>query len=163
MTDVRQIAVPLAVRELTTLSEVDYEEAFVVHIASADRHRTGEEWARATLERAPRRVRTQLVLGWLGLGLLLGPPVSDRFVLGWRLRRSTRDHAVLGATSLIGLRAELVFKPQGDTLLFASFMRQRTPLARAVWARIEAHHQRVVRSLLRRAARPRGAAPQDRS
>jgi hypothetical protein len=163
MSDVRQIAVPPAVRALTTLTQVDYEEAFVVDLAPADRQHTGEEWARATLERAPRGVRASLVLGWLGLGLLLAPPVSERFVLGWRLRRSAPDYAVLGATSLIGLRAELVFKPQGETLLFASFMRQQTPAARAVWARIEAHHRRVVRSLLRRAARAPQAALDDRS
>jgi hypothetical protein len=153
MTDVTQIPVPSEVRALTTLPEVDYEEAFVVDIAAADRQHTAEEWARTTLERAPRSVRAQLVLGWLALGLLLGPPVSDRFILGWRLSHSTRDYAVLGVTSLIGLQAELIFKPQGDTLLFASFMRQRTPVARAVWGRIETQHRRVVRSLLRRAAR----------
>jgi hypothetical protein len=153
MTDVTQISVPPEVRALTTLPKVDYQEAFVVDVAAADRQHTAEEWARTTLERAPRSVRAQLVLGWLALGLLLGPPASDRFVLGWRLRRATDDVAVLGATSLIGLRAELIFKPQGDTLLFASFMRQRTPVARVVWARIETHHRRVVRSLLSRAAR----------
>jgi hypothetical protein len=41
---VRQVAVPPAARTLSTLSYVDYEDAFLVETGPAQ-HRTGEQWA----------------------------------------------------------------------------------------------------------------------
>jgi hypothetical protein len=51
---------------------------------------------------------------------------------------------------------ELLFKRERDGLLFATFVRQQNPVARAVWARIAPRHRRVVRSLLAQAARREG-------
>jgi hypothetical protein len=74
-------------------------------------------------------------------------------VLGWEVRRSTPEFALLGAGSRIGMPAELLFKRQPDTLLFATFVRQETPIARAVWARVEPVHRPIVRRILEQAAR----------
>jgi hypothetical protein len=48
---------------------------------------------------------------------------------------------------------ELLFKREPDGLLYATFVRQRNPIARAIWARVETTHQQVVRSILAHAAR----------
>ena len=65
---VRQVPVPPAVLELSTLARVDYADAFLVPTAEG-RSRTAEAWARAVLEDAPLAVRTSLLSGWSGLGL----------------------------------------------------------------------------------------------
>lgn len=145
---VRQVAVPAAARTIATLSHVDYEETFLVE-TSAARDRTGEEWARVVLEGSPGIMRLALPLGWFALGLEIGSPIrSEHRVLGWEIRRSTPDFALLGANSRLGLAAELLFMRQEDTLLFAAFVKQENPIARSAWARIAPGHRRVVRYLL---------------
>jgi hypothetical protein len=147
----RQVGLPPAARALSTLSRIDYEDAFFVRSGP---DRTGEQWARAVLEGAPQRVRARLLRGWCLLGLRLGSPRSRRRVLGWQIRRSTPDFVLLAAGSRIGLPAELLFKREQDGLLFATFVQQRNSLARAIWARVVPVHQRTVRSLLTHAAGP---------
>jgi hypothetical protein len=78
---VRQVTLPPAARSLSTLSRVDYEDAFLVETGPAH-DRTGEQWARAILEYAPMSTRNALSRGWSALGLRLGSTQSDRFVLG---------------------------------------------------------------------------------
>ena len=146
---VAQIALPPAARALSTFSRIDYEDAFFV---DADPGRTAEQWARAVLEDAPLIMRRRLRRGWRALGLKLGSPRSGRRVLGWEVRRSTPDLVLLAAGSRIGMPGELLFKREGHGLLFATFVQQKNPVARAVWARIAPRHQRVVRSLLTQAA-----------
>jgi hypothetical protein len=149
---VRRIDVPPAARALSTLTRIDYEDAFLVELGGAD-ERTGEAWARATLEDASAPTRRRLRWGWFALGLELGGAPPDRSVLGWELRRSTPDFALLGARSRLGMAGELLFEPRGDTLLFATFLGQENPLARAIWGAVAPRHREVVASLLRRAAR----------
>ena len=151
---VREIDVPAAARRLSTLPSIDYEDAFLVELQRAAA-RTPVEWARAALEGVPARTRRNLRLGWSAFGLRLGPEGSDRHVLGWELRRSTPAFALLGAESWLGLSGELLFKPDGDALLFATFVRQRNPIGRALWFGIERGHRRVVPQVLGR----RGLAP----
>jgi len=67
---VRQVAVAPAARTLSTLSQVDYEDAFLVETGLAQ-ERTAEEWARVVLEGAPAGMRRGLLSGWLALGLRL--------------------------------------------------------------------------------------------
>ncbi len=148
---VRQVAVPRAARALSTLSHADYEDAFLVETGPAQ-DRTGEQWARAMLEDAPMVIRSALRSGWFALGLELGSPRSDRFVLGWEVRRSTPDFALLGVSSRLGLRAELLFKRQEHALLFATFVQQENRVGRAVWAGVAPVHRPVVRYLLERAS-----------
>ena len=79
-------------------------------------------------------MRARLLRGWCLLGLRLGSPWSRRRVLGWQIRRSTPDFVLLAAGSRIGMPAELLFKRERDGLLFATFVQQRNPLARTIWA-----------------------------
>ena len=150
---VRQVTLPSAARALSTLSHVDYEDAFLVETGPAQ-DRTGEQWARAILEGAPVSTRIALSRGWSALGLRLGATRSDRLALGWEVRRSTPDVALLGASGRLGLSGELLFERQQQTLLFATFVQLDNPVARALWAGIAARHRQVVRDLLEQANSP---------
>ena len=143
MSAVRQVAVPAAVRALSTLDRVDYADAFRVELEDV-RSRTAEEWARAVLEDAPLAVRGQLLSGWSSLGLKVG----RGSVLGWHVRSSTPDVLLLGAGSWIGMPGELLFKRERRGLLFATFVRHGNPAARALWGRVERVHVATVRRLL---------------
>lgn len=145
-----QVVLPEDARELSTLSRVDYEDAFVV---DAGGQRTAQEWARAVFNDAPLAVRARLVSGWMGLGLKLGGPWSERRVLGWKVQQSSPEVMLLAADSVLGLEAELLFRTEPRGLLFATLIQQNNSAARAVWVRITARHQAVVRSLLDHAAR----------
>jgi hypothetical protein len=148
---VRQIALPPDARALSTLTRIDYTDAFLVDgdITAGD---TALQWARAVVEQTPLKVRVKLVSGWSALGLVLGPPWSGRRVLGWQIRVNAPDVLLLGAGSVLGIAGELLFTRRPEGMLFATLTRQRGPLARAVWARTVPTHQRVVRSLLEHAA-----------
>ncbi len=150
---VRQIILPADSRALSTLARVDYTDAFAADPGLGPaRDRTPEQWARAMIEGAPASMRRQLRRSWQLLGLRLGPARSAQRVLGWEIRRSTPDFVLLGAGSRIGMPAELLFRRDRDGLLFATFVQQRNPLARLLWARVTPVHQRIVHSLLTRAA-----------
>ena len=146
---VTQISLPAEARALSTLLRIDYEDAFVVEGACEG---TPQEWARLVIDDAPTRVRARLYMGWLSLGLRLGPPWSSHRVLGWRVARSEPDWLLLTASSWLGLRGELLFRVEADGLLFATLIQLNNPIARSVWARITDTHQHVVRSLLTHAA-----------
>jgi hypothetical protein len=148
--EVREIKLSPAARELSTLSRVDYTDAFLLAAPRGD-ERTGEEWARAMLEDAPAATRRGLRRGWFVLGVALGSTDDRRRVLGWAVRQSSPDHAVLAADSLMGMEAEILFKPERDGLLFATIIKLNNPLVRAVWAAFSPQHRRVVRHLLRQA------------
>ena len=124
---VRQIALPPDARALSTLSRIDYEDAFAV---TAEAQHTAEEWMRAVLYDAPPSVRRGLWLGWTALGVKLGPPWASDRVLGWKVKHS-----------------------DPDGLLFATLVQQTNPAVRVLWAAITPRHQHVVRSLLSHAAR----------
>jgi hypothetical protein len=98
-------------------------------------------------------MRHSLRRGWWALGLRLGPAQDPRRVLGWRIRHSDPDHAILAGDSIWGMRAELLFERAPDGLLFATALRLRNPLARAIWAAVAPQHRRVVRHLLADAGR----------
>ena len=154
---VRQVLLPPEARGLSTLSRIDYEDAFIVDAVGG---RTAEQWTRAVFNDAPLAVRARLVSGWTGLGLNLAGPSSARRVLGWKVQRSSPDVMVLAADSILGLRAELLFRTEPRGLLFATLIQQNNPAARALWARVIPTHERVVRSLLEHAAlREVGQAP----
>ena len=147
MTAVTKVAVPETARRLSGLAG-GYEDAFVVETGDTT-GRTAEDWARAIFEGAPASLRRGLLAGWSSLGLELGPTGSDGTVLGWEVRRATRDFVLLGAGSRLGLPAELLFARRRRTLLFATFVRPENPLARALWAGVIPLHERVVPRVLR--------------
>ncbi len=151
-TKARQVAVPPEARALSSLARVDYADTYVVDTGPA-RTRSGEQWSRAVLEDAPAVMRRKLRYGWFALGLKLGSTRSDRRVLGWEIRHSTPELVLLAAGSRVGLPAELLFKREDDTLLAATFVQKRNPIARVMWAAVERRHQQVVPYLLDRAVR----------
>jgi hypothetical protein len=114
--------------------------------------RTGEQWARAILEGAPASTRAAAISAWSALGLRLGWTRSDQLVLGWELRRSTPDFALLAAGSPLGLSAEVLFKRRRETFLFATFVELKNPGARAPWAGVAPAHRQGARYLLAQAA-----------
>lgn len=150
--EVRQVALSRRARELSTLARVDYTDAFLLSTPRA-RERTGEQWARAMLEDAPEATRRKLRYGWFALGVRLGSPQDRRRVLGWAVRQSSPDHALLAAHSLLGMQAEILFKREHGGLLVATIIELNNPFARAVWAGFSPQHRRVVRALLEQTAR----------
>jgi hypothetical protein len=151
---VREVALPPDALALTTLSRVDYTDAFRLDAGRAQ-DRTGEEWARAMLEGAPAATRTRLRRGWFALGVRLGSANDDGRVLGWAVRRSSPEFAVLAASSLIGMEAEVVCKREPRGLLVATFMQLKNPVARTVWAVVSPRHRRVLRHLIQEMSRRR--------
>jgi uncharacterized protein DUF2867 len=148
--EVCEVELPPSARELTTLSRVDYTDAFVLTTPRGG-NRTGEEWARAILEEAPDTTRRGLRRGWFVLGVALGATDDRRRVLGWPVRQSSPDHAVLAADSLMGMEAEVLVKRERGSLLVATLIKLNNPLARAIWTAFSPQHRRVVRHLLRQA------------
>lgn len=153
--NVRQISLPADARTMSTLVRIDYEDAFNV---TAGASRTPRGWVRAVLQDAPASVRRRLLLGWTALGLRLEPWSSDR-VLGWKIKHDDPNFVLLAADSWLGIRGELLFATAPDGLLFATFVQQRNPVARGLWAAITHRHQDVVRSLLTHAADRVAATP----
>jgi hypothetical protein len=147
---VNAVALPADARALSTLSRIDYHDAFRL---DAGVTHPAEHWVHATLNDTPLAVRSRLVAGWLALGLNLRGPWSTGRVLGWKVQHSEPDVVLLSAESWLGLRGQLLFRSEPGGLLFATFLQQNNPLARSLWVAITPHHQRVVRSLLVHAAR----------
>lgn len=94
--------------------------------------------------------------GWFGLGLRLGSTEDERLVLGWPVRRSSPDFALLAASSLTGVDAEVLCKRDQHALLVATFIQVKHPIARAVWAAVSPQHRKVLRHLIKEASRRGG-------
>lgn len=149
MNSVEQIEVPADARSISTLARVDYDDAFRLATERAQ-ERTGEEWARAVLEGAPAATRDALTAGWSALGMERGSARDEELVLGWDIRRTTPEFALLGARSALGFEGEVLFKRERRALVFATFIELRTADARTVWAGVAPRHRAVVRQLLER-------------
>jgi hypothetical protein len=147
---VRQVDLPSSARTLSTLGRIDYCDAFLFD-AGSTRDESAEELIRDILEGAPLAVRTQLMSGWSAIGLKVGTS-SPGSVLGWEVRRTVPEHVLLGADSRIAMPGELLLKKDRGALLFATFVAQRNPLARALWAVVEPVHVRIVRDILEQAS-----------
>jgi hypothetical protein len=104
------------------------------------------------LEGAKAETRRSLRRGWPLLGLKMAPHGAEGTILGWRIRHSGPDYALLGADSRIGMPGELLFRPEPGGLFFATMIQQRNPLVHALWAPIGPPHRRVVPALMRHAA-----------
>jgi hypothetical protein len=149
---VRAVALPPDARALTTLDRVEYTDAFRLETGPAE-ERTAEEWARALLEGAPAATRTTLRRGWFALGVRLGSTEDERLVLGWALRWNSPEYVLLAARSLLGMEAEVLVKREQSTLLVATLMHLRNPLARAVWTAFAPKHRRVLHHLVKQAGK----------
>lgn len=149
---IRQIPAPGTARALCGLSRIDYADAFVVENEAAH-ELTGQDWAKAVLADAPDAVKAKLLAGWAAIGLLPAVRAPRGSLLGWEIRSATADFVLYGRASLIGMPGELLFQREGGRLLFATFVQQDNPIARAVWAATESRHLSTVRSLLEQANR----------
>jgi hypothetical protein len=154
--NVKEVDVPADALALSTLSRVDYMDAFRLELPG-DPALSGEDWAREMLECASAKTQRELRRAWPLIGLKMAATGTDGAILGWRLRNSDDDFALLGADSRIGMPAELLFRPEPGGLLFATFIQQRNPFVRLLWAPIGPPHRRVVPALMRRAAGRVGA------
>lgn len=156
---VEQIEVPQVVHDCSSLGRLDYADAFRVQLHRGDA-RTAEEWMRAILEDAPAPMRVQLLTGWTALGLRLSRPGRDGTILGWRLRQSDLDRVRVGASSRLGMPAELLVLREAGSLLFSTCVRFDSVAGRAAWATVEPIHPPIVKRLLMRAAaRPASDEP----
>lgn len=149
---VRQVPLPATARDSSQLACIDYSDSFRVGIEPAD-PRTALEWAREIVEQAPAWFCASAPRVWFALGLRHQPPTSAQAVLGWPILHASPERVLLGATSRIGMPAELlVWRPEPSQLAFATLVQQDNLLARATCRAITAPHQRVVRHLLQRAS-----------
>ena len=148
---VRQIEVPPEVPALSTLTRIDYADAFLVDVGPT-RDAGVEHWAREIMAGAPAITRTQLLSGWRAIGLKVGRS-SGPSLLGWAVRRSAPDHLLLGADSRIDMPGELLFKNDGGAVLFATFVHHGNLAARGLWAVVEPVHVRMVRDIMSDASR----------
>ena len=152
---VRQVAVPPDARALSTLARVDYEDAFE---SGCRPDQTPEQVAKAVLTAAPEVLRTGLLTLLRTFGIAGGGQggsdgrSDNRSIVGWEVRRSTPEFALLATGSRIGLSAELLFKPEEESLLWATFVQLDNHLSRAVWTGLAPVHRQVVPYLLRRNA-----------
>jgi hypothetical protein len=147
----RRIEVTDELRAASTLAEPDYTAAWEVPL-SGGHTRSAEQWARATLEDAPRALRAFVVAGWVTvLGLRLGPRPSPDHVLGWRYVTSAADHITLEEPFRFGT-AHNVVRVEGSRVLFATFVRYDKRGGRPLWAIVAPLHHRIIPYLLGRAA-----------
>jgi hypothetical protein len=149
---VHQVAVSPTARALSTLSPIDYADAFLIEVGPA-RQWWAEQCGRAVLDGAPLAVRTKLLLGWSAIGLKPAVGGLSGSILGWQVRVSAPEFVLLGRDSLIGMPAELLFMREHDAFVFCTFVQHNNLVGRAIWALIEATHVRIVRDLLGQAAR----------
>jgi len=145
---VREITIPPDAEALSTLPRVDYTDGFLLTVPRI-RERTAQEWARAMLEGASASTRSELRRGWFVLGVRLGSTEDQERVLGWQVRRSSPDVALLAADSLFGMQAEILFRREREALLVATIMKLNNVPFRAFWTVFSAQHRRVVRGLLK--------------
>jgi hypothetical protein len=148
---VTEVEVPADALSLSTLPRVDYRDGFRLELPGGPAL-SGEEWAREMLEGARPETRRSLRRGWPLLGLKMAPHGAEGAILGWRIRHSGPDHALLGADSRIGMPAELLLRPEPGGLFFATMIQQRNPFAHVLWAPVGRPHRRIVPALIRHAA-----------
>ncbi len=148
---IREVDVPASASGLSTLPWVDYRDGFRLEVGD-DPELSGEEWAREMLEGARPKTRRSLRRGWPLLGLRMAANGEEGAILGWRIRHSGPDYALLGAESRIGMPAELLFRPEPGGFFFATLIQQRNPFVHALWAPIGRPHRRVVPALMHGAA-----------
>lgn len=147
---VRRIEVTDDIKAVDTLAQPDYGSAFELSVPGAT-VRSPEQWARAIFEGAPRAIRWFLQVGWvLALGVRLGPRSSPEYVLGCRITHTDPGVIILELQSRL-LAAHDLILVQDSRVQFATFVRYKKPLARALWSVAGLIHHRMVPYLLKHA------------
>ena len=129
----------------------DYTDGFALERGRADAA-SSERWARASLEDAPLALRWFIIAGWrIVLRLRLGPRPSPDYVLGWKIIGRAPEETVLELRSSF-LTAHLVFRLDGQRVIWSTFVQYDRRLAGFVWPPVSLLHRRIVPFALRGAA-----------
>jgi hypothetical protein len=136
------------------LAEPDYASSFAVDVPDADT-RSPEDWARSTLEGAPRVLRWFVLIGWKAvLRLRLEPLHAAGNVLGWRIRSTAPDAITLEVSSSL-VAARKVLRVEPDRLILTTLVWFKSVRGRIVWSVIAPVHHRIEPTLLTLATRAR--------
>jgi hypothetical protein len=142
--------VPGAVRAIDPLADPDYTDAFEADTSGA-KHRSPEQWARATFEDAPAVMRWFLLASWrAGLGLRLGPLHSPDNVLGWHILDRAASSVTLEIHSWF-LACHLVFWLEDTRLVFSSSIRYERKIGAVIWPPVSIIHRGIVPYVLKHA------------
>jgi hypothetical protein len=129
-----------------SLADRDYASSFAADFPDADAQ-SPEQWARATLEGAPRILRWFVLFGWRAVLRLRLEPRGSANILGWRIHRTKADVITLEVrSSLITARKVLTVDRQRLTL--TTIVRYECRLGRIIWSAIAPVHHRVEPLLL---------------
>jgi hypothetical protein len=129
------------------LASPDYASAFAADFPNADAT-SPEQWARITLEGAPRALRWFVLFGWKAvLRLRVEPPGAPGTVCGWRIRAITANAITLEVDSSLVV-AHKVLEVSQDRLTFTTYVRYERTLGRILWAVIAPIHHLVEPLLL---------------
>ena len=140
------------------LADRDYVSSFAVELPHADA-RSPEQWARATLEGAPRALRWFVVFGWRAvLRLRLEPGPAAGNVAGWTIHSNRSDAVTLEVHSSL-VAARKVLQVSEDRLTLTTFVRYEGRRGRLLWSAIAPVHHRIEPLLLTLAGR-RPTAPE---
>ncbi|MFC7618341.1 hypothetical protein ACFQV2_38210 [Actinokineospora soli] len=132
----------------------DYADLVTVTAAGADRN-LPEEWLRAAVERAFGGPAGRLLLRGL---LHLRPTDAPGGVAGWDLAGRGDGWVRIESSSPL-LTCHIVVQVEGDEVAAATLVRYGGELGARRWRRLARHHRRLMRALLRRAARALAPLP----
>lgn len=128
-------------------SDPDYASSFAADFPDADTQ-AAEQWARSTLEGAPRLLRWFVLIGWKAvLRLRLEPQGAASNVLGWRIRTRTPDGITLEVKSSL-VSARKVLRVDHDRLTLTTFVWYERTQGRVLWSVIAPIHHRIEPLLL---------------
>lgn len=120
----------------------DYATSFAADLAEAD-GRSAEQWARSTLEGAPRVLSWFVVLGWkLVLRLRLAPPRVAGAVAGWTILTSSPGSITLEVSSSLVV-ARKVLTVDANRLTLSTYVWFEGTPGRVVWTALAPVHHRV--------------------
>ena len=153
---VTQVTASRSLERYSALPRVDHEDTWCVRMDGWP-DRPAERCGRIVLEEAAPATRIGLRPGWTNIGLKLENGADT--ILGWKIRLNTPDLMVLALPSRVGMPAELIFRRDGQDLLFATVVEHRSVVAPLIWRAILPVHVPVVRGLLKDACSRLAAIP----
>jgi hypothetical protein len=125
----------------------DYVSSFAADFPTADAT-SPEQWARSTLEGAPRILRWFVLIGWKAvLRLRLEPRGAAGNIMGWHIRTTTPDAITLEVSSSL-VAARKVLKVSENRIILTTFVRYERTLGRILWSAIAPIHHRIEPLLL---------------
>jgi hypothetical protein len=147
----RRIAPATDIDDTQDLADHDYVSSFAADIPGADAD-SPEQWARSTLEGAPRALRWFVIFGWrFLLRLRLEPRRGAPNIAGWAIRTTTPGSIALEVHSG-SLTAHKVLQLDPDRVVLTTFVRFDRLPGRVLWTALAPFHHRIEPLLLTLAA-----------